>query len=212
MAIIEKNGNFYLEGVKTPGKNAVYSSNRNLIERIEETENGVYKAKKFGLFSMYCTYRDFIDGFGLMYVDEAFSEMTQNDPFFTGEPDAENMLQFPTDGVREKLRSLFDSLGIPKSFLDTPDPKNLYQNQVSSVLSKIPSEKLTAFVILNGHLQAPMSLLLLFLHDMYTIEDFKSNPYQFDSKENAHYYITVEVVKSWLEIFETEKEKTGYSK
>lgn len=205
MTIIEKEGNYYLKGIHTPAGNPVFSSNRNLIESIKETQNGRYDETKFGLYSMYCTYRDFIADFGLYHVNDAFFNMTLNDPFFGTNLTGEHALDFPPEGVRARLESLFDSLNIPKAYLEITNPENLYNLYLSKILESNSPEKLTAFVILNGHLEAPMSLLLLFLKDLYSIENFKCNPYQFDSKENAHYFITVEVVKSWLEVFEEGK-------
>ncbi|XDD44715.1 hypothetical protein AB3N58_17880 (plasmid) [Leptospira sp. WS60.C2] len=205
MPIIEKEGMFYLKGIKTPAGNPVFSSNRNLIKRIKETQNGRYDETKFGLYSMYCTYRDFIADSGLYHLNDSFFNMTLNDPFFGTNLTGENALDFPTEGVRASLESLFKSANIPKGYLEIPNPENLYNFHLLKMLENTAHEKLTAFVILNGHLEAPMSLLLLFLNDLYSIENFKCNPYQFDSKENAHYFITVEVVKSWLEVFEVDR-------
>ncbi|MCW7498427.1 hypothetical protein ND860_17960 [Leptospira levettii] len=201
MTIIEKDGNYFLKGILTPAGISVFHSNRKLIEKINETQNGRYDETKFGLYSIYCTYRDFIADSGLYHLNDAFFNMTLNDPFFGNTLLQDYSIDFPTEGVREKLESLFDSLNIPKAFLENPDPENLYNLYVKKCLESISPEKLTAFVLLNGHLVAPMSLLLLFLNDLYSIENFKCNSYQFDSKENAHYFEIVEVVKSWLKVF-----------
>ncbi|MCW7506130.1 hypothetical protein [Leptospira paudalimensis] len=211
MAIIEKEGNFYLDGVKTPAGNDVFSPNRNLIKTIQAMQSGYYDATKFGIFSIYCTYRDFITN-GKFFESQALLKMTIADPFFGENPGGEDNLDFPIVGVRDLLEKLFDSLNIPKSYFRTPEPESLYNNHLKPLFLKIPQERMTAFVLINARLRAPMSLLLLFLHDMYSIENFKSNPYQFDSEENAHYFRTVETVKSWLEVFQTEIEKTGESK
>lgn len=200
--MIEKDGLFYLEGVKTPKKNLVFSENKKLIERIVETSNGKFKAKDFGLFSMYCTFRDLFSQPDFERTD-TIKEMLQNDKM------AAIMTQFDADYIYDHL---FDEIVLKNSLealsAENAIPINLLRGgdldallpYVKKELDLVSPAKMTVLVALNERLHAPIPILLLYVNGKYPIEDFSINPFQPDSKESMRIIYTAMVVEEWLDL------------
>lgn len=198
--MIEKDGLFYLEGVKTPKKNLVFSENKKLIERIVETSNGKFKAKGFGLFTMYCTYRDLFSQADFDRTD-AIKEMLQDDKMaiLMAGMDASEIYEplFDEVAFKNELEALSTEKAIPLHLLRGGDLDALLP-YVKKELDIVSPETMTAIVSLHDRLSSPVPLLLLYVNGKFSINDFSINPFQPDSKESMRILYTVMVVKEWL--------------
>lgn len=204
-SIVEKDGFYYLKGVLTPGKNEVFSSNRKLIERIAETSNGKFKANIFGLFSMYCSFRDI---FSQPNFDRTgvIKEMLENDKFGSirnGVGYGEDIYEpvFEMTPIADLLVTLSNEKGIPHNLMRGGDLNTLLP-YVKKEFDPVSSEKMTALFSLHAQFGPPVPFLLLYLNGKYPFENFSYNPYQPDSKEGMWIFRTFMIIEEWMKLTE----------
>jgi hypothetical protein len=203
MKLVQIGKMWRLQGAITPGGNTVESRSAPLMDKIftEYQERGRLDATKFGIFSIYCSCRDFVHGKSV-FDEKQVSSNLRYDHILGGGCGIQGCTgHFDTTRAMDNCRRLFAAQGWDQALLDNPQQ---HLQEIAKLFAKylqsIPEEVQTAVVLLEGMRSADISLLMLFLNGYYDIENFKANPFQIDSEESMEAVGAVGYISEWLAI------------
>ncbi len=177
----EENGMHFLEGnvLKTQGGHRIEHESRALLEAIafEKITTKRLSAKYFGIFSAYCTYRDF--ALSTELTDVVLDELLETLKIKS------NAHQSP--GLRDMFVRVQEHLWgheIWRNGLLVPAAQARFD--LALAMSSLTRSQRTQFILMNGMHGGPVFLCLAVIHGFCTFEEYTdaiSAPYQADSLE-----------------------------
>jgi len=175
----EKDDIYSLPGVKTPAGHSVESSSEKLIQAIafEQLTLGKLDAGNFGIYSAYCTYRDF--GTSVMMPDELISELVSG------------QFEYSPDDVDAEVMQIF--MDTQKKVLTQPiwgEGISMYPADAAKILTagmaSLTRTQRVQFCLMNGMHSAGLFLPLATVTDVISFDRYahlKSQGLQPDSPE-----------------------------
>jgi len=175
----EKDDIYSLPGAKTPAGHSVESSSEKLIQAIafEQLTLGKLDAGNFGIYSAYCTYRDFETS--VQMPDELISELVSG------------QFEYSPDDVDPEVMQIF--MDTQKKVLTQPiwgEGISMYLADAAKILSKgmasLARTQRVQFILMNGMHYAGLFLPLAAVTGVISFDQYaslKSQRHQPDSPE-----------------------------
>lgn len=188
-APIEKTENGYLlVGHLSHGGNPIESPSRAIIDAINEelTLHGNLDAvSRFGIYSAYSTFRDFI--VNKEFVTKTLAaDLADSDHFINACANPLCPWNTVQDLYLDEAMLVLNNNGLTAIRNNHPDD---YKKQLFNYLTKLKDHQLAALCLLNGMFSVPVSIILLYLNNRLTADDISSTlttHFQIDDEYSLH--------------------------